>query len=472
MKISILMCAKNSMPYIMASVNSFLKQNYKNKELIIIYSKSKDNTEEYINSINHGNIKKFRLDGSIYKALNFGIKKSKGALVGLLHSDDVFFEKNTLETIAQEYKKSKSEIIFGNIVYSKKNNILKIVRCWNEIKLNKKFDLPPHTGTFISKKILKKEKYKNNFFISADTELLIRIFRKKIKYSYINKFVTIMRVGGLSTNLFFLLKKMSEDLKIFKKYNLNSFDYIKKVFSKVKQLLNNKKIRITNYHKEINNSSRVKFLNSKEINKVEGKIISALNLAFITYNYKFNLRSHNYLFWPDGIFSKQVGNIKKIPGRTYFKKIIKILNSHKKKIRNIFIVGNLPHKSKSWIDENLKISYKHKKLSYGNIQILKNDVYRMKFSNNSLIILTLPTPKQEIIANSIIKKYPKINIICIGGSINILSGHEMKTPTFFYKLNLEWLWRLKFDTKRRLIRLLESVFLYLKLRVSGNNSIY
>ena len=55
----------------------------------------------------------------------------------------------------------------------------------------------------------------------------------------------------------------------------------------------------------------------------------------------------------------------------------------------------------------------------------------MKFSNNSLIILTLPTPKQEIIANSIIKKYPKINIICIGGSINILSGHEMKTPTFF-----------------------------------------
>ena len=67
----------------------------------------------------------------------------------------------------------------------------------------------------------------------------------------------------------------------------------------------------------------------------------------------------------------------------------------------------------------------------------------MKFSNNSLVILTLPTPKQEIVANSIIKKYPKINIICIGGSINILSGHEMKTPTFFYKFNLEWLWRLK-----------------------------
>ena len=108
------------------------------------------------------------------------------------------------------------------------------------------------------------------------------------------------------------------------------FDYIRKVFSKLKQLLNNKKIKITKYHKEINESSKVKFLQSREINNVEGKIISALNLAFITYNYKFNLRSHNYLFWPDGIFSKHVGNIKKIPGRIYFKKIVKILNSNKK----------------------------------------------------------------------------------------------------------------------------------------------
>ena len=84
----------------------------------------------------------------------------------------------------------------------KKIIFLRLLEC-GQVKINKKFDLPPHTGTFISKKILEKEKYKNNFDISADTELLLRIFNKKIKYSYINKFVTIMRVGGLSTNLFF-----------------------------------------------------------------------------------------------------------------------------------------------------------------------------------------------------------------------------------------------------------------------------
>ena len=94
------------------------------------------------------------------------------------------------------------------------------------------------------------------------------------------------------------------------------------------------------------------------------------------------------------------------------------------------------------------------------------------FLNQSLIILTLPTPKQELVANSILRKNPKTNIICIGGSINILSGYEKKSPTILYRLNLEWLWRLRFDTRRRFSRLLESAILFFKLKLSGNNNIF
>ena len=52
MKISIIMCVKNSMPYIMTSIKSFTEQTYKNKELIIVYSDSNDNTKYYLNSLN------------------------------------------------------------------------------------------------------------------------------------------------------------------------------------------------------------------------------------------------------------------------------------------------------------------------------------------------------------------------------------------------------------------------------------
>ena len=48
MKISIITVVKNGMPFLKESINSFNNQNYKNKELIIVYSKSTDSTVEYI----------------------------------------------------------------------------------------------------------------------------------------------------------------------------------------------------------------------------------------------------------------------------------------------------------------------------------------------------------------------------------------------------------------------------------------
>ena len=64
------MCALNSMPYIMSSVESFRQQTNVEKELIVIYSDSNDNTEYYLESIKEKNIKKFNFNGSIYESLN------------------------------------------------------------------------------------------------------------------------------------------------------------------------------------------------------------------------------------------------------------------------------------------------------------------------------------------------------------------------------------------------------------------
>ena len=214
MKISIVMCAMNSMPYIMSSVESFKRQKYKDKELILVYSKSMDNTDEFIKSINAENIKKFKFEGSIYSALNFGINKCTGKIIGILHSDDVFFSELTLNYVADVCKKNSYDLIYGNILYCEKNNLLKIKRQWSKINLKKKFDLPPHTGLFIRKKVYNKYKYKDKYQISGDTDFLFKILNKNIKRYYLNKYVTIMRTGGISTNLSSLMIKVKEDIKI------------------------------------------------------------------------------------------------------------------------------------------------------------------------------------------------------------------------------------------------------------------
>jgi len=471
MKISIIMCAKNSMPYIMTSIKSFNSQKYKNKELILVYSKSNDNTNEYIESINHKNIRKFLFNGSIYEGLNFGIKKAKGDMVGILHSDDIFFSKFILNDLATTYKKNKNDIIYGNILYCDKNNILKIKRVWSKIKIKNKFDIPPHTSTFLTKKIYNEFSYNNKYRISSDTDLLIRLFSKNNKHHYLNKYITIMREGGVSTNFLFLIKKVIEDIEIFNKNNLSVLNYIRKVFSKFNQLFINKNIKITNYHKILDKYSKIKFFKFNKFNKFNGKIISALNLAFISYNYKFKLLNHKYIFWPDGIFATYLYKIKKIPGRLFFLKILNNLNK-KKKYKKIFILGNLPSTSKDWLKKNLNLPFEHKNFPYANYNEIKNITKNLRLMNNSLIILTLPTPKQELVANLLIKRYPKSNFLCIGGSINILSGLEKKSPKIFSYLNLEWIWRLKFDTKRRLIRLFESIFLYFKIIILKKNNIF
>ena len=88
-------------------------------------------------------------------------------------------------------------------------------------------------------------------------------------------------------------------------------------------------------------------------------------------------------------------------------------------------------------------------------------------NKDEICILTLPTPKQEIVANYIAHQFENYKIVCIGGGLSMLSGDEKPVPKILDKIGLEAFWRLRFDTKRRTIRLIGSFFGYLKLELKG-----
>ena len=464
------MCVKNSMPYLMSSIMSFQKQKYKNKELIVVYSESNDNSLYYLESLNDKNIKFYKYDGPIYKSLNFGIKKSNGEIIGILHSDDVFFNELVLKKISSEYKRKNIDILYGNILYSHKNNLLHVKRIWNNISIDKSFKLPPHTSTFIKKEIYKKNLYNVNYKISSDTEFLLNLKKKKYKFLYINKYITIMRYGGLSTNAYYFLIKAIEDIKIFRKYDLSFLSYLRKILNKTKQIINIKNFKSTKYHKEVNNVAKVKFFDLNKFNNNDGKIISALNLAFLTYNEKYKLRTHKYEFWPDGFFSKILTKKRKLAGRYFIKKIISKLNNNKI-LKNIYILGNLNKRTKNWINKKLKRKYIHRNIPYGNINKILRAAKNFQINRKSLIIITLPTPKQEMLANKFLRIFPDCSVVCIGGSLNIVSGVEKKAPKLFNDFNLEWVWRLRFDTSRRIKRLSESILILIKIILFRKNNL-
>ena len=82
-KISIITVTKNSQKYLKKNIMSVYSQNYKNYEHIIIDGKSTDQTVDIIKK-NKKKIAYFESskDRGIYDAMNKGIKKCKGDIIG------------------------------------------------------------------------------------------------------------------------------------------------------------------------------------------------------------------------------------------------------------------------------------------------------------------------------------------------------------------------------------------------------
>ena len=225
-KLSIIMVVKNGLPFIKDAIDSYDRQKYNNKELIIVCSPSSDGTENFLLNLK----KKYRNKYNIYfdnksknkfGSLNKGISLAKGDYIGILHSDDIFFNANTLQNIYKKIQKINYNFIYGDCVFINKDNS-KIVREWNAGKFKKnrlKFGwMPPHTTTFIEKKLLIKNKYNLNYRISGDYDFILKILNKNIKVGYIKKKICKMRIGGDSTNLKNIFFKLNEDYKIANKY--------------------------------------------------------------------------------------------------------------------------------------------------------------------------------------------------------------------------------------------------------------
>ena len=115
-KISIVTVTKNSEVNIEKSINSFLSQNYVNKELIIIDGLSSDNTLKIINKYKK-NVSKIvsEKDDGIYDALNKGFKFVNGDVVGILHSDDYYYDNNLLTKVMKFFNNNNLSIAHTNV---------------------------------------------------------------------------------------------------------------------------------------------------------------------------------------------------------------------------------------------------------------------------------------------------------------------------------------------------------------------
>ena len=181
--------------YIRDTLNSVLKQTYKNLEVIIIYDDQEREDLDYIKKLVKLDkrislmINKRSLGAGISR--NNGIKRCKGKYVSFIDADDVW-KKNKLDLQIKFMKKKNLSISHTNYeIIDKENNIInfKTARTFSNVSdLLRSCDIGL-SSVIAKKEILKKECLFANLKTKEDFVLWLKILKKNIK------------IGGLKKNL-------------------------------------------------------------------------------------------------------------------------------------------------------------------------------------------------------------------------------------------------------------------------------
>lgn len=229
MKVSIIIATFNSQKTIKPCVESVLNQTYENIEIIVIDGQSSDSTLSYLDetSKNNKHLKYYsEPDNGIYDALNKGVKKSTGDIVGFVHSDDMLASPAIINKIVNAFKHESVDGVYGNLVYVKFNDPKNVVRYWIGKafvpKLLARGWMPAHPTLFLKRSVYTSYgMFDLNFKIAADYDFILRVFSKKnLRFYYLPETITIMRVGGASNkNIKNVTIKTREDIRALRNNN-------------------------------------------------------------------------------------------------------------------------------------------------------------------------------------------------------------------------------------------------------------
>lgn len=191
LKVSVITVVYNGAKTIEQTIKSVLQQNYSNIEYIIIDGNSEDGTqkiiERYQKEIAYWSSEP---DRGIFDAMNKGIERASGDVIGIINSDD-WYREGTIKKIVEAFCRTKADVVYGEIGYVNEKGEL--------ISCSENSMMPPHPGMFVKKSIYKKYgSFDIKYKIAADYEFKLRLYAKKIHMAYVNDLLAYFRTTGIS----------------------------------------------------------------------------------------------------------------------------------------------------------------------------------------------------------------------------------------------------------------------------------
>ncbi len=232
MKISIITACWNSAKTLRTALDSVLAQKDVEIDYQVVDGGSMDGTVDLIRSYEP----KFHAKGiaftwtsepdkGLYDAINKGIARATGDVVGILNSDDALDGDDVLATVCTKWDETAKKVdglqcLFGNIRFVRElgepTRRVCFARWWKPWMLQWGY-MPPHPAIFIRRGCFEKwgmyVPSREEYRIAADYELLIRYFRvHRMKARYMKLCTTVMRMGGVSTQDVAACKRLNAEI--------------------------------------------------------------------------------------------------------------------------------------------------------------------------------------------------------------------------------------------------------------------
>lgn len=221
--VSVITVCYNSEMTMEDTIKSVLQQTYHNIEYIIIDGGSKDKTLDILKQYEPAFRGRMKItsepDQGIYDAMNKGIRKAKGELIGILNSDD-FYEPDAVETMVHAYRENKTDYM---ILYGFQRNLrhnqfhVELSDNVSENQLPKGSDeeisvvlfhhdylkqqMITHPTCFVTGKVYEKYGvFNTDYQSSADYEFMLRVQAAGgVTFLPVYKIITNFRMGGMSS---------------------------------------------------------------------------------------------------------------------------------------------------------------------------------------------------------------------------------------------------------------------------------
>ncbi len=215
-RVSVITISFNSEAVIKKTIESVLNQTFTDIEYIIIDGASKDKTVEIAESYKDAFAEKgidYKIfsepDKGIYDAMNKGIAKATGELVGLINSGD-WYEPNMIETAVKTYGEGQYDIFYADINLIKANGQI--------IVKKSKYDKLPTSRHWNHPTMVVRKAYYDEIGtykcvgIHDDFEFFLRARKKNARITIKNVTLANFMTGGASNQkTFAMCKKRCKD---------------------------------------------------------------------------------------------------------------------------------------------------------------------------------------------------------------------------------------------------------------------